>query len=326
METVLGIDDWAGNVITDYPLLKKSGVDFSYIRLGQGLGYGIGQTGGKGDYLFEKHWKAHKDVGMLRGAYWVYDPWIDVNDQIKWVIDHYPTDGELPLSIDAELTGMLSNDRLINNIGTIWATLSAKYKEVHRFSNCIIYSGAWWWNDHMYKWVDGKKVFPSWSKDAPFWWAYYLLKKDPRIQTNWEFLLSRYIPRDSWCPSPPGEAPPKIWQFSGDKFLLPGITGPIDLNLVSKSWYDKFAEIYVPPVIPPEEPQEEVEVKLVVQRVVTVRPIPQTNSADLGRRNAGDVVVVLEIKILNSASVWIRDIRGWSAVVHGGVVYMKEMT
>ena len=62
---------------------------------------------------------------------------------------------------------------------------------------------------------------------------------------------------------------------------------------------------------------------LKVIKNVYVRTTPSTAIKEIATRYPGEVVKVLEIKPINAVSVWVRDERGWSAVVHYGVRYME---
>ena len=76
-----------------------------------------------------------------------------------------------------------------------------------------------------------------------------------------------------------------------------------------------------PPVIP--STQEVILPTLKVIKTVNIRSQPNTSASVLGVHVVGDVINVLEIKPINPVSVWVRDERGWSAVVHYGVRYME---
>lgn len=79
--------------------------------------------------------------------------------------------------------------------------------------------------------------------------------------------------------------------------------------------------VVVPP--PPPPPVTPSDIKLTTRRYVNIRSTPTTILNNVvGGRDAGETVEVLEIHVLDAGSVWVRDSRGWSAIVHRGVQYM----
>jgi hypothetical protein len=82
------------------------------------------------------------------------------------------------------------------------------------------------------------------------------------------------------------------------------------------------------PVIPepviPEIPATLIQLK--VNSRVRVRTLPNTSifSREIRKREAGEVVNALELKVNNARSVWVKDKDGWSAIVHGDYQYMRR--
>lgn len=78
-----------------------------------------------------------------------------------------------------------------------------------------------------------------------------------------------------------------------------------------------------PPATQPQPLPQPSPTTLRVVRQMNIRPEPNVSSPRLGLRNVGDVVNVLDLHVENAQQVWVRDERGWSAVVYSNVVFMQ---
>jgi GH25 family lysozyme M1 (1,4-beta-N-acetylmuramidase) len=224
---ILGIDDWAGNTITDYKPATDAGVKFAYNRLGQGNKWNnTGEKDGKGDWAYKSHCENTRRAGWSNGTYWVLDPWSTYQEQLEWVITNWPNIDDLPFSVDIEVAGDFSNQKLIKLAGNFLGAFEAHYKV-----KPIIYTGAWFWWNHM-------DPEPAWERGYDFWLAGYPFTKAP-VTCTWEELKSKWIPSLIHWPALRGRQG-AIWQFSGDKFNLPGIKGSIDLNMVTDVVFKKL--------------------------------------------------------------------------------------
>ena len=72
------------------------------------------------------------------------------------------------------------------------------------------------------------------------------------------------------------------------------------------------------------QPGDTIQVK--VNSRVRVRTLPNTSifSREIRKREAGEIVNVLELTVNNARSLWVREKDGSSAIVHGNVGYMAE--
>ena len=178
----------------------------------------------------------------------------------------------------------------------------------------IIYT-AKWFTDYF------QPQHLSWMKKYPLWVADYT-------------RVSNTLGRPTYMPKPWEKQ--IMWQFSADKngrgreFGVDA--GDIDLNWFEGSYDDlqNFLGILQPepeptspaePVTPP--PTGVILPKLKVIRNLNIRSEPSTSASIVGLHATGDTLDVLEIKPINTVSVWVRDELGWSAVVHYGVRYME---
>jgi GH25 family lysozyme M1 (1,4-beta-N-acetylmuramidase) len=234
----LFLDDWAGNIISNYSLIKAGGVAGFMNRLGEGDAYNeMGEKDGKGDWLYKAHTEGAKEHGFLNETYWVIKPSLPWQSQLEWVIRNWLFEyDDLPFCVDVELTGGKTGPQIVDCVGNFLGAFEGvfKYKPV-------IYTGKYWfWQTYM---KDATGKLPLWQSEYDFWLAQYPLKSDPRVTCTWEQLKQYYAtgwtkaidPRDAKHPMRPAA----LWQWSGDKFILPGIQGPIDLNWVPEEWIEK---------------------------------------------------------------------------------------
>lgn len=145
----------------------------------------------------------------------------------------------------------------------------------------------------------------------------------------------RFGDRDLWMSWPTASQPPMpigsswtkwlLWQYTF-KGRIDGYPSDVDCNNFNgtEEEYKRYFGIgTVTPPTEPEPPTNEVTLpKLKVTRTVNIRTQPTTSATATGYYVAGDIVEVLEIKPINAVSVWIRTVKGWSAVTHYGVKYM----
>jgi len=164
-----------------------------------------------------------------------------------------------------------------------------------------IYTGVYAWSEIM-----GSQS--TRYGDKPLWVAHYGVTSPS---------LPRYSSWTSWV----------LWQWSS-KGSIPGYPSSVDMDVFNgtEEEYQKYfslSEIIPepPPVIP--STQEVILPTLKVIKTVNIRSQPNTSASVLGVHVAGDMLDVLEVKPISAVSVWVRDERGWSAVVHYGVRYME---
>ncbi len=226
-KNALAIDIAYSNIISDYAQFVKNEIQIAFIKLSQG-NYIY-------DKLFDTHWHMCKEAGMYRGAYHIFDPRNTPVEQLNWIKHYYPaSEADLPITIDCEdLPGLnmasYSNQFLIKQIGNLWGLLTREYGK-----KPIIYTGGWWWNAHMLP-------APSWIADADFWVAGYPFAAG-RVNVTLEQFKTDWLPKAQRWIDPVSGGPAAVWwQVTGDKFCLPGVNGPIDIDLFQGSMEDCIA-------------------------------------------------------------------------------------
>ena len=163
-----------------------------------------------------------------------------------------------------------------------------------------IYTGVYAWSEIM-----GSQS--TRYGDKPLWVAHYGVAVPS---------LPRYSAWTKWV----------LWQWSS-KGRIDGYYSDIDMDVFNgtEEEYRKYFILNeIIPTPPPVIPSPGVILpSLKVIKNVYVRTTPSQAIKEIATRYPGEVVKVLEIKSFNPVSVWVRDERGWSAVVHYGVRYME---
>ncbi|MDB4967634.1 MAG: Integrin-like repeat domain fused to lysozyme, glycosyl hydrolase [Myxococcales bacterium] len=178
------VSTYQGSV--NWPAVKASGRAFAITRVGDGLG---------GDNTFDTNWKGIKAAGMVRGAYQFFRPGKDPIAQADILLAKIgtPQDGDLPPTLDAEVTDGQSN-------ATIAANMKAWLEHVKAKSGRtpMIYTSPGFWSSI------GSPNFGGYVLWVAHWQA-----QCPTIPGGWSTFAT--------------------WQYS-DSGTVSGISGAVDLD------------------------------------------------------------------------------------------------
>ena len=166
------------------------------------------------DIQFDINWKAAKDVGVPRGAYFFFRPTVDITKQVEYFYNLIREDiGELRPSIDLEdaagLTPTVFLEKFIIALNLLESNLGVAP---------VVYTSKSFWNAHL---MAGKIKTKDYSflKKYPLWVAHYNA-----------FITEPLSPNDfEWG----------MWQYSSTG-NVDGISTPVDLNRMLKSKQDRF--------------------------------------------------------------------------------------
>jgi lysozyme len=185
---VQGIDVSVYQGDIDWSAVKASGRQFAVARVSDGF---------YKDTQFDQNWPAMKAAGLLRGAYQFFEPGDDPVGQADLMIQKVGVlgEGDLPCTLDMEVTGGQSAATIIANIHT-WVDKI----EAGTGKKPIIYTGKYFWQDN----VAASGDFLS----LPLWLAAYV-SPCPNTPTPWT----------SW----------NIWQYTSSG-QVSGISGNVDLD------------------------------------------------------------------------------------------------
>ncbi len=162
--TVKGIDVsyYQGDI--DWPAARADGVEFAFIRAGDGTGYI--------DSRFEQNWGAAAAQGILRGAYQFFRPDEDPLAQADIMLGKLAgSPGELPPVIDVEDDGGLAPEAVE---AAVRAWIDRVRPVVGR--EPIIYTGFYFWRD---------QVGAPDLTGSPLWHAQYTTAACPNIAPPW---------------------------------------------------------------------------------------------------------------------------------------------
>jgi len=218
----LGVDVSSWQPKVDWKLLYEGGVRFAIIKLSQG-NYSY-------DRLTREHVKGARDNGMLVGLYHWHDPLCNVKSQVDFIKNCLVGIEYDFFCVDVEQYwadwGEWRQQYITKKLGATTISVSSHQlaSEIKRFTGkkTMVYTRASFVKEYA-------PTMQTWLKDWDLWLAHYPYRPG-RISVSWEGLKAANLPSIPGPSIPPNCREWKIWQFSGDKFVLPGVSTPLDLN------------------------------------------------------------------------------------------------
>ena len=218
----LGVDVSSWQTKVDWKLLYDAGVRFAICKVTQG------------NYIFDRMVREHvqgaKEAGMVVGLYHWHDPLNNVKSQLDFIkmclsgleYDFFALDVEQYWADWTEWrTGVITKKLGATTISVSSHQLAT---DIRNFSGkkTVIYTRA----SFVKEYAPSMQV---WLKDWDLWLAHYPYRVG-RVSLSWEELLRGNLPQIAGPSLPPNCRDWKFWQFSGDKFVLPGVNSALDLN------------------------------------------------------------------------------------------------
>ena len=226
----LGVDVSSWQTTLNWEKLYYAGVRFAIVKAAQGS-Y-------RQDPICPSHLKAAKNAGMLCGVYHWMDPACKPEAQIN-NLKHRLKDLEYSfLALDVEQywsdwvewqKGMV-NKRHSGQVISNCAKACAELMRDTFGKPVLIYTRASFVKEYA-------PQMATWLSDWPLWLAHYPYRSG-KLHLTWEQLKRDYAPGISGPSLPEGCKEWRFWQFSGDKFILPGEQTPLDLNFYQGSLQD----------------------------------------------------------------------------------------
>lgn len=220
---ILGIDVSRYQKTIDWALLKSKGVEFVVIKAISG------------NYLqdpkFSDHVAGANAAGLIVGAYHWCDPLVGAGSQAQYFLNAIQGKPIKFLAADMEqqwaswqewqnrnITQLLSPTQISENgrqIVGYWRQRSQLPVVVYTRTSFI---------------TNYAQPALSWLKDYPVWLAWYPFRAGT-VSVTWESFAQSYAPAsDTGMRLPTGVNRWTFWQFSGDKFRLPGVDTLVDVN------------------------------------------------------------------------------------------------
>lgn len=323
---MVDVSRWQTKV--DWDLLRDEGVCGAIVKCGQDL---------REDKLFRVHAGGARAAGMVVGAYHWFDPMFNPLDQahsmrkfIEWApggVDFVAVDveqfwadwreWELARQGKGKITKVIPGTMISERAKAMCAKLRGSMGGMP----IVVYSRKTfieYYAPQMLKWLG----------DYDIWLAWYPYSRT-KVTCGWGELREKWLPKlegPSSLSGLPGMW--KIWQFTGDKFKLPGI-GTADVNWFNgdegklRAWAGVGAG-----GAGPEPKPEPVGERLRARYRMNVRSEAGEMGvgAIVGKVEKGEVVEVLERVRLggtHGSDVWVRINGGWMAEVYRNVRFLE---
>jgi GH25 family lysozyme M1 (1,4-beta-N-acetylmuramidase) len=219
--TVLGVDVSSYQASVDWPQLKANGVEFAIVKVSQGVSLT--------DSMATNHLNGAKNAGMLAGLYHFMDAHVPALAQAQYA---YGLASKMDfdfLCLDVEELGGIPSPATVSStahaILQYWAAKTTKPLVIYSRSEFIE--------------VDATPAL-SWCLNYPLWLASYPFQ-DGRLELTWDQFKTLIPAGGPWFPKDWPDKTHKwtFWQFSGDKFITPGL-GLGDYNLFNGSLDDLY--------------------------------------------------------------------------------------
>jgi len=232
----------------DYAAWKRGGVEALIAKASMGLS--------PHDIQLLNHHAGARAQGMHFGVYHWADPtqpdeqqmnnFCEAADKINWDFDFVAVDVEQYWRDwkeyqNGHITKFLTPQEIDDNA---WYMVNNIAKVTQKPT--LIYTRAWFILEYC-------KQLTDWIFQWPIWWAQYVYDQSDVILT-WDSLIANWLPKVKNPAFPTvkkGWTYPKdwvAWQWTGDKFILPGCKTCLDVNYVKRS----FLGEPLPPPVPHE--------------------------------------------------------------------------
>lgn len=223
---IYGIDVSRWQTKVDWTLLKAAGIQFVFIKATQGDYHK--------DQLLEQHVTGARQVGMTIGLYHWADPLVDAKAQAAWFV---------------KCTQGLPFDMVANDVEQFWAdwkewsagnitqyltpaVISDNARQILEYWDQrlsvprVLYSRASFIHSFARPMLDWLAKYPLWMAHYPY--------DTTKLTTTWEKFFAQHLPpaslKNPLMPQGTDPASWKFWQFTGDKFILPGVDTALDVN------------------------------------------------------------------------------------------------
>lgn len=231
----LGVDVSRWQRTVDWKTLRAGGVSFAIIKASQGVAIS--------DALLQEHFAGARKAGMVTGLFHWVDPTLPAGAQVEHFLktcqgldfDFAALDVEQHWQSWQEWARNQIVQRVAPERISSAAHEAALKVRAATDKRVVIYTRPSFVQEYALP-------MQNWLPEWPLWLAYYPYPAG-RVWTTWEKLVSHHLPRIPGPKLTAGCSNWHFWQFSGDKFVLPGAVSPLDLNFFNGSEPDLRAWI-----------------------------------------------------------------------------------
>jgi len=218
----LGVDVSRWQRTIDWKTLRTVGVSFAIIKASQGVTISDG--------LLHAHFSGARQAGLVTGVFHWVDPTLPPTAQV----DHFLKTCQ---GLDFDFAALdveqhwqswqeWARNQIVQRVPPERISRAAHEAAVAvraaTDKPVVIYTRPSFVQEYA-------QPMLAWLPEWPLWLAYYPYPAG-KVWTNWENLVNKHLPRIPGPKLPPGCSNWRFWQFSGDKFVLPGAVSPLDLN------------------------------------------------------------------------------------------------
>jgi len=218
----LGVDVSHWQRAVDWKTLRAAGVSFAIIKASQGVTIS--------DPLLRANFSGARQAGMVTGVYHWVDPTLPSAAQVEHFFktcqgldfDFAALDVEQHWQSWQEWARNQVVQRVLpRRISTV-AREAAEAVRAATDKQVVMYTRSSFVQEYALP-------MQAWLPEWPLWLAYYPYTAG-RVWTTWEKLITDHLPQGPGPKLPAGCKNWRFWQFSAEKFVLPGAVSPLDLN------------------------------------------------------------------------------------------------
>lgn len=221
---------------TDYFLIDVShwdpGVDWALLKSHNVLSAIVKATDGSNgfDNLFTAHCEGAKAHGMVLGSYHFFRPWIDqgsIEAQAQFFLDKIASQPIKFIALDLETYTNNPANKVAPNVYSQRAKSAASYLTARSTLPLVIYTRTSFIVDYV-------PQISDWIGNYHLWIAHWRYNNTDlhsgKQTTTWEDLIANHLPPYAGPSLPQSHSDWKLWQWTGEKFFLPGVHTLVDLN------------------------------------------------------------------------------------------------
>lgn len=232
---LIDVSHWDPSV--DWGILKSKNVLAAIVKATDGpSGF---------DDMFQTHCEGAKAQGLTLGAYHFFRPWIDqasIESQAQFFLDKIASQPVKFIGLDLETYTSNPASKVAGSVYSQRAKTAASYLASHSSLPFVIYTRNTFISDYAPQIFDWLGNFNLWLAH----WRYTDADSHSSHQNlTWDQLISSHLPPYPGPTVPPSNSDWKLWQWAGEKFIMPGITTPIDLNFFNGTKTDFYRWVKV---------------------------------------------------------------------------------